>query len=248
MAARRAGMSLTDWLNSSIGGVGEPAHDQRPNPPLSPQNAPEVAEIHQRLDSIARQIETISRPTDRDQPPVARQLNDAISRLDERLSRITTPKPQAEPQPQPPFVPLSRASMAERPAASTGRPSPSPLDSAIAEILARQNELEAGRAASQPPLSTATVAPERAMPGQMSALEQQLAKITSRIEALHQPAQVDHAIASFRGELADIRRVITEAMPRQAIESIERDIRLLAQRIDDSRHNGSDNQTLAGVE
>lgn len=256
VAARRAGMSLTDWLNSSIGGVGEPAHDQRPNPPLSPQNAPEVAEIHQRLDSIARQIETISRPTDRDQPPVARQLNDAISRLDERLSRITTPKPQAEPQPQPPFVPLSRASMAERPAApaaaytaaSSGRSSASPLDSAIAEILARQNELEAGRAVSQPPLSAATVAPERAMPGQMSALEQQLAKITSRIEALHQPAQVDHAIASFRGELADIRRVITEAMPRQAIESIERDIRLLAQRIDDSRHNGSDNQTLAGVE
>ena len=251
VAARRAGMSLTDWLNSSIGGVGEPVvHDQRPNPPLSPQNAPEVAEIHQRLDSIARQIETISRPTDRDQPPVARQLNDAISRLDERLSRITTPKPQAEPQPQPPFVPPARPPIAERPAVSTGRPSPSSLDSAIAEILARQTELEAGRAAPQPPLSAAAVAPapERAMPGQMSALEQQLAKITSRIEALHQPAQVDHAIASFRGELAEIRRVITEAMPRQAIESIERDIRLLAQRIDDSRHNGSDNQTLAGVE
>jgi len=260
-AARRAGMSLTDWLNSSIGGAGEPvAPAPRANaiPPLSPQNTPEVAEIHQRLDTIARQIETISRPTDRDQPPVARQLNDAISRLDERLSRITAPKPQAAPQPQPSFVPPARAPITERPvtpgptypAASTGRPSPSPLDSAIAEILARQNELESDRAAPQPPFPAAAMAPapEPARPDQMSALEQQLAKITSRIEALHQPAQVDHAIASFRGELADIRRVITEAMPRQAIESIERDIRLLAQRIDDSRHNGSNDQTLAGVE
>lgn len=258
-AARRAGMSLTDWLNSSIGGAGEPvAPTPRTNtiPPLSPQNTPEVAEIHQRLDTIARQIETISRPTDRDQPPVARQLNDAISRLDERLSRITSPKPQAAPQPQPSFVPPARPPVAERPvapaytAAPTGRPSPSPLDSAIAEILARQNELESGRAAPQPPFPAAAMAPapEPARPDQMSALEQQLARITSRIEALHQPAQVDHAIASFRGELADIRRVITEAMPRQAIESIERDIRLLAQRIDDSRHSGRDDQTLSGVE
>ena len=96
--------------------------------------------------------------------------------------------------------------------------------------------------------SAVAPASEPTMSGQMSALEHQLAKITSRIEALHQPAQVDHAIASFRGELAEIRRVITEAMPRQAIESIERDIRLLAQRIDDSRHNSSDDQTLVGVE
>lgn len=254
-AARRTGMSLTDWLNSSIGGVDETAaYDQRTNPPLSPQDTPEVAEIHQRLDSIARQIETISRPTDRDQPPVARQLNDAISRLDERLSRITAPKPQTAPHPQPSFTPPGRAPIAEHPvapatvAASTGRSSP--LDSAIAEILARQSELESGRAAPLPPLSTAAVTPATApaFSGQMSALEQQLAKISSRIEALHQPAQVDHAIASFRGELADIRRAITEAMPRQAIESIERDIRLLAQRIDDSRHHGNNDHALTGVE
>lgn len=256
-AASRAGMSLTDWLNSSIGGVDEtPAHSQPASQPLSSQNTPEVAEIHHRLDSIARQIETISRPTDRDHPPVARQLNDAISRLDERLSRITTPRPQAEPQqpPQPAFAQPRPAPMTERPAAartttaSTSRSSS--LDSAIAEILARQSELETDRAGSLPPFPTAAAAPapEPAMSGQMSALQHQLAKISSRIEALHQPVQVDHAIASFRGELADIRRVITEAMPRQAIESIERDIRMLAQRIDDSRHNGSDDQTLVGVE
>src|ERR1700761_100372 len=84
-AARRAGMSLNDWLNSTIG---EPA-------PQNPRNAAapkaDVADIHQRLDSITCQIEQISRTPPRGgdssrEQGVARQLNDAISRLDARLS------------------------------------------------------------------------------------------------------------------------------------------------------------------
>src|SRR3954468_8177573 len=72
-AARRAGMSLGDWLNSTIG---EPPADHpaasysspnpRPRPearPVAPRgalpqrDADDVADIHQRLDAIARQIE-----------------------------------------------------------------------------------------------------------------------------------------------------------------------------------------------
>src|SRR4051812_29609901 len=37
-------------------------------------------------------------------------------------------------------------------------------------------------------------------------------------------------------------------MPRRAIESIENEIRSLSRRIDDTRQNGSDGQTLAGIE
>src|ERR1700704_369715 len=96
-AARRAGMSLSDWLNSTIGEPTPPDfrrpqdhRDQRPLPPS--QETRDVADIHQRLDSITRQIEQISRPAPRSdaprteaprsEPGVARQLNDAISRLD----------------------------------------------------------------------------------------------------------------------------------------------------------------------
>src|SRR5207253_1715436 len=85
-AARRAGMSLNDWLNSTIGDS-IPSHS-RPAPPdqrqmTLGQQTPDVADIHQRLDSITRQIEQISRPAARNdaQRPehaVARQLNDAI--------------------------------------------------------------------------------------------------------------------------------------------------------------------------
>ena len=65
-AARRAGMSLSDWLNSTIGKSAPPdfgrASDQRPMPG---RESRDVADIHQRLDSITRQIEQISRPAPR---------------------------------------------------------------------------------------------------------------------------------------------------------------------------------------
>src|SRR6266853_6778527 len=113
-AARRAGMSLSDWLNSTIGESAPPAfrsapYDQRPAMPS--QESRDVADIHQRLDSITRQIEQISQPrprgetaprseAPRNEPTVARQLNDAISRLDARLSQISNPAPVRQAQTQ----------------------------------------------------------------------------------------------------------------------------------------------------
>jgi len=93
-AARRAGLSLSDWLNSTLG---ESAPPNLRNPELR-QSSPsrDVADIHQRLDSITRQIDQISKPAPRvdasREPGVARQLNDAISRLDARLSQISNPQ------------------------------------------------------------------------------------------------------------------------------------------------------------
>ena len=71
------------------------------------QESRDVADIHQRLDSITRQIDQISRPAPRSEAPrrsrpqraaVARQLNDAISRLDARLSQISNPAPAGRPR------------------------------------------------------------------------------------------------------------------------------------------------------
>jgi localization factor PodJL len=89
-AARRAGMSLNEWLTSTIGGSA-PLDLRNPQP-----QSRDVADVHQRLDSIARQIEQIARPLPRSdtarEQGVARQLNDAITRLDARLSQISTPQ------------------------------------------------------------------------------------------------------------------------------------------------------------
>src|SRR3954449_9676399 len=104
-AARRAGMSLSEWLNSTVGEpVGAPSREARDSGPAMPgRETRDVADIHQRLDSITRQIEQISRPAPRadaahgdaprGEPGVARRLNDAISRLDARLSQISNPAP-----------------------------------------------------------------------------------------------------------------------------------------------------------
>jgi len=258
-AARRAGMSLSDWLNSTIGESAPPSFRSTPDPqPMLPsQETQDVADIHQRLDSITRQIEQISRPAPRNdaprsEPGVARQLNDAISRLDARLSQISNPAPTKQGQLQ---DKQRQADMVERAASQVYRPSPplSPasLDFAIAEIAARQNELDAAPRPmpprSEPPTAPATAPAIPAGPD-FSTLERHLFKIASQIEALQRPDGVEQSIAAFRGELAEIRQAITEAMPRRAIESIENEIRSLSRRIDDTRQSGTDGQALAGIE
>src|SRR6202048_4046078 len=255
-AARRAGMSLNDWLNSTIGDSVPPnfqaTPDQRPMIPI--QQSRDVADIHQRLDSITRQIEQISRPAPRNdaprsEPGVARQLNDAISRLDARLSQISNPAPAKQAQLQDKQL---QADMVERAAAQVYRLSPplSPasLDFAVAEIAARQTELENEASRPVPPRSAPPMAPAMPAGPDFSTLERHLFKITSQIEALQRPDGIEQSIAAFRGELAEIRHAITEAMPRRAIESIENEIRSLSRRIDDTRQSGIDGQALAGIE
>jgi localization factor PodJL len=270
-AARRAGMSLSDWLNSTIGDPAPPNFramaDQRPAMP--PQETQDVADIHQRLDSITRQIERISRPLPsndafrndmlrndaprsdpaRSDPGVARQLNDAISRLDARLSQISNAAPAKQAQSQ---DRQRQADMVERAAAQVYRPSPplSPasFDVAIAEISARQHELDGAPPRPVPPRNAPPTAPVSPSGPDFSTLERHLFKITSQIEALQRPDKIEQSVAAFRSELAEIRNVITEAMPRRAIESIENEIRSLSRRIDDTRQSGIDGQALAGVE
>jgi localization factor PodJL len=268
-AARRAGMSLNDWLNSTLGDSTPPDFSDPDQSPAPARDSKDVTDIHQRLDSITRQIERISRPTPpADEQPaergVARQLNDAISRLDARLSQISS-RAQAKPardKQSPAQVAETAATQVYRAPPPT---SPASLDLAVAEIAARQNELDGAASALGPrpisapipPRSAPPVAPapppSPAMPltpqgPDLSSLERQLAKITSQIEALQRPDDIEQSIAAFRNELTEIRHAITEAMPRQAIESIESEIRLLSRRIDENRQSGIDGQALAGIE
>ena len=260
-AARRAGMSLSDWLNSTIG---ESAPPNFRNPSDQGLTAPsrearDVADIHQRLDAITQQIEQLSRPVPRNgaaqsepahgEPAVARQLNDAISRLDARLSQISNPQPARQAQLQ---DSQRRSEMVERAAAQVYRPSPplnpGSLDAAIAEIAARQQELDNSAPRPAPPQAAPPAAPATPAGPDFSTLERHLFKITSQIEALQSPEGIERSIAAFRGELSEIRHAITEAMPRRAIESIESEIRALSRRIDETRQSGNDVQALAGIE
>ncbi|WP_257167217.1 hypothetical protein [Bradyrhizobium sp. SRS-191] len=267
-AAQRAGMTLNDWINSTLGASAPPDFRGSPAPRSTPptsRDAREVSDIHQRLDSIARQIEHMSRPgarkdTPRDEQGVARQLNDAISRLDARLSQISTPlhKPAAEDRYRGPDGVERAAAQLYRPAQPLSAGS---FDIAVAEISARQSELDNARPLpphQAPPTAPAmahaaaplmTPPPASAPAPDFSLLERHLLKITSQIEALHRPDDgIEQSIAGFRTELAEIRLTITEAMPRRAIESIENEIHSLSRRIDENRQSGVDGQALAGIE
>src|SRR6185369_13184558 len=229
-AARRAGMSLNDWLNSTVGEPAPPSFSSPEPRPAMPRQIPDVADIHQRLDSITKQIEQISRPSPRGEavrgePTVARQLNEAISRLDARLSQISNPAPTRQAQMQ---EKQRQTDQVERAAAQVYRPapplSPASMDFAIAEIAARQNELDsppprqtpqrhaAPASHAQPNFSQAPVQAAPAGPD-FSSLERHLLKITSQIEALQRPDHVEESIAAFRSELAEIGQAMTEAVP-----------------------------------
>ncbi|HEX7920226.1 MAG TPA: hypothetical protein VF583_04695, partial [Bradyrhizobium sp.] len=105
---------------------------------------------------------------------------------------------------------------------------------------------------SAPPMAAYAPPPPAPAGPDFSSLERHLLKITSQIEALQRPDHIEQSIAAFRGELAEIRQAITEAMPRRAIESIENEIRSLHHRIDEIRQdssNGRDQaQVITGIE
>jgi localization factor PodJL len=82
----------------------------------------------------------------------------------------------------------------------------------------------------------------------LSGLERQLRQITSQIEALRPASGLEKAIEEIRAELTEIGHSLTEALPRRAVESLEIEVRALAQRIDHSRQSGVDSTALAGLE
>ncbi len=269
-AARRAGMSLSDWLNSTIGASGpaqlqrvfrSAAGDAEPGEPRRCRHSPAAGFDHHadRPDFAARaaprrrRVSEAPGPRRADGgPPAQRRASRA---LDARLSQNFSPTPRRR---RPVQVQESKQRRTEtgrtgrgpRSIAPRRRSSPASMDFAIAEIAARQNELDGPPHRGQmPPRNGADAAPAAVPPSasprctapaprpgpDFSSLERHLIQITSQIEALQRPDHVEQSIAAFRSELAEIRQAITEAVPRREIESLENEIRSLSRRIDDTR-------------
>ena len=126
--------------------------------------------------------------------------------------------------------------------------SPASMDSAVAEIAARQSELDNPAPRAMAPRNAPPIVPGAPQAPDFSSLERYLIHITGQLESLQRPDTIDQSITGFRNELSEIRAALTEAMPRRAIESIENDIRSLTRRIDDNRLSAVDGQAMASIE
>jgi localization factor PodJL len=275
-AARRSGMPLGEWLNSVIlqqaeeDGVRAHAYDRDDEDSYGD----DLSSVHQRLDDITRRIEQFTRSgpaayapkhsrNERGRNDNDQQLAQLIARLDRRLEQfVQMPQMMAQYAPAPAAMPRLAVPSMGMPRPANPHMMPAGLDRAVAEIAARQRALN-GNAAPAPATSAApppqavqqAYVPAPALvpvPTQdLSGLEEHLRQITDQIETLRRPG-VEDAINALRDELGDIGRALNEAMPRKAIDTIERQIQGLTQRIAEGRQSGNiagvDGGALSGIE
>ena len=202
---------------------------------------------------------------------------EALARLDRRLDQVIAegravaqqPPQQVRyaPPPAAPVFATAAPAYAPPPRAYAPEP-PRPVPARgpanwAAQISARQRALEGGLTAAAAPAPAFTAAPAPAfapppaapvaMPTanwsagpDLSELQQQLQSINSQISSLHQP--YENGLNALRGDLAEIGRALTEALPRRAIEALEGEVHALAERVDRTRQAGADGAALGSLE
>jgi localization factor PodJL len=252
-AARRAGMPLSEWLNSVIINSAAEQGVDDDDELFADNTGEELGTVNAKLDALSQRLERLSRGPEAYAPP---HLRSAVA-----APPAHGPQAYAPPAYSPP---PAYAAPPAPPMPPPARPWQGGLDTAVAEIAARRRTLNgeppqptAARtpamrpaAPEQPPVFAEPPAIVRAhsVPAQdLSGLEEQLRQITDRIDMLQSPG-VEAAINALRGELADITGALNNAMPRQAIDAIERQIQSLSHRIAEGRQNGGDGHALANLE
>lgn len=215
--------------------------------------------VNTRLSNLTRQLERMAQEhggaatdehqgADKPQTPdrAPDRVAETLARLDRRLEEVIDEgrraaqaaenAPPAQPSPSPVSAAPSEPS---GPASSTSsQPSPHNTADWAAQILARQRVLDSES-------TDASTAAARWQPD-FASLERQLRQIDTRISSLQLP--YDKALTALRGDLAEIGRALTEALPRQAIESLQAEVRVLAEHLERSQKAGADGAGLQALQ
>jgi localization factor PodJL len=243
-AARRSGMSVGEWLNNVIRQRDDYRRatmqfaDYADEDPYGWRDEPVADDRHGRYSRPPRRDYAYADETalTRDEfGEIHARLNTLTQEL-ERLARGNAPLRGAPVQP--PHHAWRRGGDF---ASDTG-------------FAARASDATA-EATREPDLPSPATAPQAASeaadlerPVEFPDLEAQLRRITAQIESLRPSAELDKVIAGFRSDLAEIRLQLTEALPRQAVESLCAEVEALARRIDHSREWAADLDAIAGIE
>jgi localization factor PodJL len=252
--------------------LGVPWTKGKKGPGRSAPNDANAASVHERLDDLTRQLDRLSRITAGQTRPPGAAAVDTLARKpapDEPEQRSREPEPQRQPEAQARFdqhvdrlASPTRAATADiarypgdhmlnrsplRPIyGGGGAPTGSDLERTLADIAARQRDLDDRR----PPERRGGNAYRPTTPSSQDllGLEEQLRKITTQIESLRRPCAAEDAMPALRQELSNISRSLEEATPRKAIEAIEAEVRGLTERLDQSRQSGVEVSVLAKLE
>jgi localization factor PodJL len=220
-AARRAGMSVGQWLNSVVKEVpveNAAAGDDVYEDPYAPPAIRKAGE-QGRTDNVAANANDVT----------AQKLADAIARLDMRIETFIAEERGAAEALGVKVESVDRALSAlgrERARAGASDWSTS-VEQAVDEITERQRELE--REGFAPPLQPASTPPRE----DFTEVNDRLRRIADEVQAFG-AGQMREAIDGLRNDLADVAGKLTEASPRHAIEALEREVQRLAAQIEAS--------------
>jgi localization factor PodJL len=248
-AARRSGRSVGEWLNELI-----EQSDDYGRASLRPADHSEEDEYGWPDETVRDDYRGRGRPRRprrdyeyddgraiaRDSAPARDELSDVYARLDRltaELEQLARGKPALRGAPTPPH----RTSRLAGDVTSV-RGSAAPADQSVSSA---SDQPDLPSPATAPRLAAEASEPER--PVEFPELEEQLRRITVQIESLRSTG-LDKVIAAFRSDLGEIRRQVTEALPRQAVESLCLEVEALARRIDRSREQTGDSDAIAGIE
>ncbi len=243
-AARRAGLSLQDWLDETWR-----IHAAESHTSVSELNDDERAYAIARRLTRLRTANEGSRRTDAYADRIASRKSEAREPDDRIWRRVTSAVAELEnvdlvdPRDEESREVVSRRTrrdrMSARPSITRARFS---IDEAIDDIAERQNELESPRR----PLASSSRHENPAYP-----LKIELAKVTKALAEL-QRETVESASAqdveTLRSEVAQISRGLTTLAPRESIEHIESALGDLSRRLSEARTSGLVEEFLAPVE
>ena len=217
-------------------------------------------ELHARLDDLARQLSqvaTLSAATaeqrNKREAEPARELIAVVSKLDRRLDQLIAEGRSSKQEIEQKVNAVGRAvaDLQREPARALAPTEPAtPLEQALSQIADRQRALDEHPSAPPTPgpaRGSSSESLPRARTQELSGLEQQLRQINIQIEGL-KPCGMNTAVDTLRDDLAEIGVMLQDAMPRKSVESLEREMRKLTERIDASRSAGADGAALASIE
>jgi localization factor PodJL len=274
-AARRAGMSVGEWLNSVIM---ESADDIDGTADESADD--DFSAIHEHLDALATRLGKLrsasrSRPGERRGADVASDLRgletwlagitkdlarcseetpqrvaDAINRLNERLDHLIASGRLAASEFERRVTAVDRAfddlnGETRRPAFPFKRRAEATED-VVSDIRTRQGALD-GVPSRDPGEDLDRRGDVPGWRNRASELDQHLRTLTRQLDTMRRPCGFEDSVAALRRDLGSIGDALSKAMPRCALDALENEVQSLAERADRGRRHG-DSAGIAAIE